>query len=138
MNYQTGSEQETNQIAMQFAATLHGGDIVFLRGDLGTGKTTFVRGVVEYFGFEGIVRSPTFTIMNRYPINHVSIKTILHMDFYRIEDPSELSALALEEEVGRPDTISFIEWPEKDTQQFVFAIYQIHFSCTGSIHEIEY
>ena len=138
MNYQTGSEQETNQIAMQFAATLHGGDIVFLRGDLGTGKTTFVRGVVEYFAFEGIVRSPTFTIMNRYPINHVSIKTILHMDFYRIEDPSELSALALEEEVGRPDTISFIEWPEKDTQHLVTATHQIYFSCVGSIHKIEY
>ena len=138
MNYQTGSEQETNQIAMQFAATLHGGDIVFLRGDLGTGKTTFVRGVVEYFAFEGIVRSPKFTIMNRYPINHVSIKTILHMDFYRIEDPSELSALALEEEVGRPDTISFIEWPEKDTQHLVTATHQIYFSCVGSIHKIEY
>ena len=138
MIYQTQSEEETKQIAAQFAATLHEGDVVFLRGELGTGKTTFVRGVVDYFGCEGIVRSPTFTLMNRYPVNHGSLKTILHMDFYRIEDPSEFTALALEEELGRPDTIAFIEWPEKDTQHFVTPTHQIHFSCAGSVHEIDY
>ncbi|MBI2473597.1 tRNA (adenosine(37)-N6)-threonylcarbamoyltransferase complex ATPase subunit type 1 TsaE [Candidatus Uhrbacteria bacterium] len=138
MMYQSHNEEETKQIARRFASTLKGGETVFLKGDLGTGKTTFVRGVAEYFGFGGVVRSPTFTIMNRYSIDQGPIKVILHMDFYRIEDPSEFTALALEEELGRPDTIAFIEWPEKDTQQFVFATYQIHFSCTGSIHEIEY
>ncbi|HAU66632.1 MAG: hypothetical protein UT30_C0011G0041 [Candidatus Uhrbacteria bacterium GW2011_GWF2_39_13] len=138
MMYQTHSEQETKQAAAQFAATLHGGDVVFLRGELGTGKTTFVRGVVEYFGFEGMVRSPTFTLMNRYPINHGSLKTILHVDLYRIENSSELNTLALEEELGHSDTIAFIEWPEKDTQHFVTPTHQIQFSCVGTVHEIQY
>ena len=58
MIYQTQSEQETKQVARHFASTLKGGEIIFLKGDLGTGKTTFVRGIAEYFRFEGVVRSP--------------------------------------------------------------------------------
>lgn len=113
MKHITHSDQETKQVACEFAAGLRGGDIVFLTGDLGSGKTTFVRGVAEAFGFREPVRSPSFTIVNRYPVSHRDIKQILHVDFYRIDDLSEIVPLALEEEFGRPDTVAFIEWPEK-------------------------
>lgn len=113
MTYTTYTEEETKQVACEFAAGLKGGDTVFLSGDLGSGKTTFVRGVAEAFGFQEPVRSPSFTLVNRYPVSHGDIKQILHVDFYRIDDSSEIAPLALEEELGRPDTAAFIEWPEK-------------------------
>lgn len=109
--YSTHSEQETKTLAAEFARTLHGGEVIFLEGDLGSGKTTFVRGVAESFGFGEPVRSPSFTIVNRYHIDHSTIKQILHVDLYRLKDASELTALALEEELVRPDTVAFIEWP---------------------------
>ena len=111
--YTIHSEQETKQLAAEFASTLRGGEVVFLHGDLGSGKTTFVRGVAQALGFSQPVRSPTFTIVNRYPVDREGIKQILHVDLYRIEDSDELVPLALEEEMGRPNTVTFIEWAEK-------------------------
>lgn len=112
MRYESHSEEETKKIAADFARNLIGGEVVFLQGELGSGKTTFVRGVAEAFGFHEPVRSPSFTIVNRYPVSHDTVKQILHVDFYRIDDPSEIPPLALEEEVGHSDTVTFIEWPE--------------------------
>lgn len=111
--YTTHSDHETKTLAAEFARTLHGGEVIFLEGDLGSGKTTFVRGVAEAFGFTEPVRSPTFTIVNRYSIEHPVIKQILHVDLYRLKDASDLTVLALEEELTRPDTVAFIEWPER-------------------------
>lgn len=110
--YTTHSEQETKTLAAEFARTLRGGEVIFLEGDLGSGKTTFVRGVAEAFGYTDPVRSPTFTIVNRYSVVYESIRQILHVDLYRLKDDSELTALALQEELGRPDTVAFIEWPD--------------------------
>lgn len=128
MSYTTNTEAETKKIAADFAENLHGGDVVFLSGDLGSGKTAFVRGVAEFLGFHEPVRSPSFTIVNRYPVVHGDIKQIVHVDFYRIDDPSEIAPLALEEEVGRSDTLVFIEWPNlvattiKPTHRISFVI----------------
>jgi tRNA threonylcarbamoyladenosine biosynthesis protein TsaE len=135
MNYQTSNEQGTKKLAADFAKSLHGGEIVFLQGDLGSGKTTFVRGVAESFGFLEPVRSPSFTIMNRYPVEHGAIKQILHVDFYRIKDPVEIPPLALEEEVGKTDTITFIEWPESIPTPLQ-PTHRISFVTTGTEHII--
>jgi tRNA A37 threonylcarbamoyladenosine biosynthesis protein TsaE len=59
------------------------------------------------------VRSPTFTIVNRYPVDRGTIKHILHVDLYRLRDVSEIPALALEEELRRVETVAFVEWPER-------------------------
>ncbi|HLD20951.1 MAG TPA: tRNA (adenosine(37)-N6)-threonylcarbamoyltransferase complex ATPase subunit type 1 TsaE [Patescibacteria group bacterium] len=132
MRYESHSEEETKKIAAEFARDLHEGDVIFLSGELGSGKTTFVRGVAEAYGFHEPVRSPSFTIVNRYPVEHATVKQILHVDFYRIDDPSEIPPLALEEELGRPDTVAFIEWPEKAPGLFI-ATYQV--ACqTGDTH----
>jgi tRNA threonylcarbamoyladenosine biosynthesis protein TsaE len=136
MEHITHNEEETKKVASAFAQTLKGGDVIYLHGDLGAGKTTFVRGVAEHFGFSEPVRSPSFTIVNRYPVEHETIKTILHVDLYRIEDPSELAPLALEDELGRPDVIGFIEWAEKGGEALVPATKNITFAIEGDAHKI--
>lgn len=127
--FTTHSDQETKIFAAEFARTLHGGEVIFLQGDLGSGKTTFVRGVAEALGYFDPVRSPSFTIVNRYPVEHSTIKQILHVDLYRLKDASELTALALEEECTRNDTIVFIEWPSLFL--IVFRAPSVVITCTA-------
>lgn len=83
--YISKNELETEQIAYEFAKTLDNNSIVVLDGDLGAGKTKFVYGLAEYFNISNLVCSPTFTIVNEYPVttsNKVNI--IYHFDVYRL------------------------------------------------------
>lgn len=119
MIFQSHSPEETKKIAADFATTLLGGDVVFLEGDLGSGKTTFVQGIGEALGYPDPVRSPTFSIMNIYPIqNYPSIHQIIHLDFYRFSSPAEIKSLGLEEFLEDPHSVFFIEWPEKGIEEF--------------------
>ncbi len=104
------SPEQTKNIAAEFSRTLKGGEVILLRGELGSGKTTFVQGLAKALGYDGPVRSPTFTLVNVYPAAHQRIKCIVHADFYRLKDPSELEPLALEEYLD-PSTIFLVEWP---------------------------
>lgn len=104
------SPEDTMAIAADFAKSLKGGEFISLIGDLGAGKTTFVRGLVEALGGQVRVKSPTFTVMNEYPVEAGNIKRVVHIDFYRFSDSSELDALSLEDE-RRPDTVILAEWP---------------------------
>lgn len=115
MNYTTHSPEETKNITKEIANQLHGGDIVLLHGDLGAGKTTFVKGIAEAFGITDDIVSPTFTLMNVYEIrNHKSkIKNLIHVDTYRLENEDDLMEIGIEDYLGKPDTVCFIEWPEK-------------------------
>lgn len=112
MTYTTHNSEETKVVAAQFAKVLVGGNFVTLQGDLGAGKTTFTQGLVDALGSSARVKSPTFTVMNEYPvIDHPSIKRVVHCDFYRFSKASELGALELDEE-RRPDTLIIAEWPD--------------------------
>ena len=84
--------------------------IVFLNGDLGTGKTTLVKEIIFALGIKEKVKSPTFTIIEPYELND---KNIYHIDLYRINDPSELEIIGLREYLNESEAIIFIEWPEK-------------------------
>jgi tRNA threonylcarbamoyladenosine biosynthesis protein TsaE len=84
--------------------------IVFLDGDLGTGKTTLVKEIIFALGIKEKVKSPTFTIIEPYELNN---KNIYHIDLYRINDPSELETIGLREYLNESEAIIFIEWPEK-------------------------
>lgn len=95
--------------AAALASTLRPGQVVALQGDLGSGKTTFVRGAVQALhGSDAAVTSPTFLFRQRYegkpPIEHV--------DLYRLDDPAEAAELGLEDAFA-PDAITFVEWPER-------------------------
>ena len=93
---------------MRIAGQLQSGDVIALFGDLGTGKTTLGRGILKGLGFRGDVGSPTFPIVQTYEDLR---PPVWHIDLYRIEAPSELSQLGLEE--ARDEVAMLIEWPER-------------------------
>lgn len=101
------SEQDTIDFAENFAKKLKQGDIVVLSGELGSGKTKFVQGVLRHFGLENEISSPTFTIVNEYTSPTANI---YHFDVYRLEDADEFYAMGGDEyfESG----ICLIEWGE--------------------------
>ncbi len=105
--YITNNEEETRKFAKRFAEGLKKGDIVVLSGDLGSGKTKFVEGILSYYGIENEISSPTFTIVNEY----ISKKeNIYHFDVYRLENSDEFYAIGGEEYFQKG--ICFIEWGE--------------------------
>lgn len=103
------SEEEMMKEAAKFARTLKGGEAVLLEGELGTGKTTFVRGLARALGVKGAVRSPTFTLLNVY---QGKTKKIVHMDVYRLTG-ADWHELGIEEFLVKDDTIVVVEWGEK-------------------------
>jgi len=106
----TRTQTETRTLAADFAKTLHGGEVVFLEGGLGAGKTTFVKGLVEALGAVDEARSPTFAVMHLYETPG-AIKTIAHLDCYRLKRPEELLELGLEDLLDRQDAVLVVEWP---------------------------
>ena len=103
------SEDETAALGRELAATLGTGDVLLLYGDLGAGKTAFVRGLAEGLGVSrDEVSSPTFTLIQEYRGGRL---TLFHVDLYRIEDPREFDELGLEE-VAEDGALA-IEWAEK-------------------------
>jgi tRNA threonylcarbamoyladenosine biosynthesis protein TsaE len=103
-------------IGKRIATELKGGDILALHGDLGAGKTTLMKGIAAGLGVKQEITSPTFTLMNIYNVKTLkreSIKTLIHIDTYRLKDEKELIAIGAEDFLGASDTICVIEWPEK-------------------------
>lgn len=114
MEYISKTEQDTKNIAKEFAKTLSIGDVITLEGDLGAGKTVFTKGLVDYFSDgKEIAVSPTFTIVNEYQ----TTPKIYHFDFYRIKNPNELFAIGIEEYLYG-DGICIVEWPERAPEVF--------------------
>ena len=113
----TASEEETQAIARELSATLRAGDVVLLSGDLGAGKTTFVRGLAEGLGIDPReVSSPTFTLVHEYRGNGL---TLYHADLYRLQRAAT-DDLGLEE-IGVKDGVLAIEWPDRLTHELAGA-----------------
>ena len=113
------SLEETKKIASEIAHKItliskNTAKIIFLKGDLGTGKTTLVKEILKVYGLSESVTSPTFTIVEPYLIGN---KKIYHMDLYRIESRKELEVLGIEEYSNESDSIIFIE-PERGDGYF--------------------
>jgi len=105
----THAEEETAAIGRELAESLSAGDVVLLFGDLGAGKTAFVRGLAEGLGVpRDDVSSPTFTLIQEYRGGRL---TLFHVDLYRIEDPREFDELGLDEIAE--DGVLAVEWAEK-------------------------
>ena len=104
MSLITASPAETEDVAARLAARLASGDVVYVCGELGAGKTTFVRGAVHALGIRRPVTSPTYTIGHRYD-------GVSHLDLYRFEQITEADWGALEPYFA--DAIVFVEWPER-------------------------
>ncbi len=104
---ETAAAAETEAVAAALAQRLHPGDIVLVSGDLGAGKTTFVRGACRALGVVGAVTSPSFTIARRYD----GAVPISHLDLYRLGDVADEDPALLADELGE-DRVAFVEWPE--------------------------
>ncbi len=105
--FESRSYSDTETIARNFAEKLNPGDIVRLQGEMGVGKTVFVRGIALRFGAEADVCSPTFAIMNIYS----SATPIYHFDLYRLESEDDIYDAGLYEFMASGDGISVVEWP---------------------------
>jgi tRNA threonylcarbamoyladenosine biosynthesis protein TsaE len=101
------SAEQTERLGAELASELAGGDVVLISGDLGAGKTTFVRGACRELGVEEPVTSPTFTIGRTYSGDQIAIS---HLDLYRLESLDGEDPALLDDYLGA-DRIAFIEWP---------------------------
>ena len=102
------SVAETESFAEQLATTFVGGEVLLLKGDLGAGKTHFVKGLAMGLGIDDVVTSPTFALHNSYS----GRLTLNHFDFYRIEDSEEVAILGLDEFFYDKTAVAAIEWSE--------------------------
>jgi tRNA threonylcarbamoyladenosine biosynthesis protein TsaE len=103
------SAEETEQFGAELWSSLPPQALVFLQGDLGAGKTTLVRACLRAAGFLGTVKSPTYTLVEEYPING---RMIYHFDLYRLADPEELEWMGIRDYFTQK-SLCFIEWPDK-------------------------
>jgi tRNA threonylcarbamoyladenosine biosynthesis protein TsaE len=111
--FSTAGPAETEALAARLAVGLLPGDVVLLEGELGAGKTTFVRGAVRALGVSAPVTSPTFTIGQRYPAP--AGRLVAHLDLYRLGSLGDEDPELLDDYLG-PDMITFVEWPGAATQ----------------------
>ncbi len=103
------NEHQMMDFGGQIAEKFPQGGMVFLNGDLGAGKTTLVRGLLRSLEYQGIVKSPTYTLVEPYQIND---RMIYHFDLYRLADPEELEYIG-GREYWNSDALCLVEWPEK-------------------------
>jgi tRNA threonylcarbamoyladenosine biosynthesis protein TsaE len=127
----------TEGFGAQLASTRPAGDntlcVVYLTGDLGAGKTTLARGLLRSLGVTGAVRSPTYTLVEIYEMGAL---TVLHLDLYRLSDPSELDNLGLRE-WARGGHLWLIEWPERGADRLPAADLIITLRAGDKGHDIE-
>lgn len=107
--YTIETEPRMRQLGEQFAKTLKPGDIVLLSGTLGAGKTTLTKGLLAGLGYTGLVKSPTFTLVEPYLDGKIPV---YHFDLYRLEDLEELEYIGWRDYLAQ-DNILIIEWPER-------------------------
>ena len=129
----TNSEKETYVLAKKYAKNLKGGAVLGLIGNLGAGKTVFIKGLAQGLGLKKNITSPTFVIMKVYPVKSRSarilpkakllngaysikkgkIKNLVHIDAYRLKKGQDLIAIGAQEYFSRPETITVIEWADR-------------------------
>lgn len=107
--------------------------VIELQGDLGTGKSTFARGVLRALGVTGPIKSPSYTLLETYDLPGVQA---LHLDLYRLNDPEELEHLGLAD-YHRNGTLWLVEWPERGVGRLPPADLRFAFSIVDGGHRIE-
>ncbi len=107
------TEEDTRALAREIAAQLHGGEVIALNGDLGSGKTTFTQYLAQELGVTQHVNSPTFVIMKQYHAYKPPIHTLVHVDAYRLTSADELDQIGIDQHIGKAHAVVVIEWAEK-------------------------
>jgi tRNA threonylcarbamoyladenosine biosynthesis protein TsaE len=129
--------EETEELGARIARARPGPaealGVLYLRGELGAGKTTYARGFAAALGVTGLVRSPTYTLLELYPAGAL---TLVHLDLYRVRTSAELDSLGLREWAA-PGHLWLIEWPERAAGGLPAADLTVAFAVGESRHEIE-
>jgi len=110
--HHVADEAAVQSLATRFAQCLQPPAVIYLRGDLGAGKTTFARAYIHALGFAGYVKSPSYGLLETYRVGN---QLILHLDLYRIEDPEELEYLAIRDQFDE-HSVLLVEWPDRGGQ----------------------
>ncbi len=133
----TGSGEETEALGARLLGTAPAPGspcrLVTLSGELGTGKSTFARGVLRALGATGPIKSPSYTLLELYELPGINV---VHLDLYRLTDPDELENLGLSD-YHRPGHLWLIEWPERAAGRLPVADLGFVFSITSTGHRIE-
>ena len=124
---ETTGPAETESLGRELAGMLRDGDVVLVRGELGAGKTTLVRGAARALGVAGPVTSPTFSIGHRYRGEDV---TVTHLDLYRLDDLSGEEPELLADYLG-PGRIAFVEWPPEREREMAGACLAVTLAHAG-------
>ena len=114
-SYTLSTEDETRDFARQIAAMTQAGDVIFLEGPLGAGKTFFSQAFIQSLGHEGKVLSPTYSLVQSYTVKlqtQSAPSQLHHFDLYRLADPEELEFIGIRDYIN-PDYVCLIEWPSK-------------------------
>jgi tRNA threonylcarbamoyladenosine biosynthesis protein TsaE len=127
---ESSSPEETERIGAVVARELEPGDVVAVSGELGTGKTTFVRGAARALGIDGPVTSPSYTIGHRYPGN----PDVSHLDLYRFDGMSDAEWGDLERYFE--DAVVFVEWPEAGESFLPSARVRVRLRHLGEGHRL--
>jgi tRNA threonylcarbamoyladenosine biosynthesis protein TsaE len=122
--FRTYSEDETILAGIKFAKRLTSGSVVTLFGDLGTGKTRFIKGICNGLGVQEHVASPTFTIVNEYTSNTIKI---FHFDFYRVKSVIEIKEIGFDEYIYG-DGVCVIEWADRVQELLPPNRFDVHLS----------
>lgn len=134
------SEKEMIKFAVDFVKKLKGGEIIGLIGDLGAGKTVFVKGLAKGLGIKETIISPTFVLMKIYSLSkkQEEIKNLVHIDVYRLTNPEGIIAIGANEYWQRSDTVTVIEWADKIKKILPPQTKFIKFKIKKEAREIEY
>ncbi len=114
MKYTTTSDKQTFALGKKFATTLKGGEVIALDGELGAGKTVFVKGLAAGLGISATVHSPTFILTKPYTVKkNKGVTVLLHIDAYRLKDAAQLEGIGIEDYIHEPTCVIVIEWAER-------------------------
>jgi tRNA threonylcarbamoyladenosine biosynthesis protein TsaE len=125
-------EEKIRLFANKFSSDIRVPLVIWLEGDLGSGKTTFARALIHALGHPGRVKSPTYGLLEQYQIGSIQV---LHMDLYRIGDPDELEFLGVADLLDE-QTILLVEWPERGSGWLPEADFIFSFSYAGEGREL--